>query len=80
MVLTAILDSNLEFYGQDSLKHNKYPSIRFAISKLAENDISFVSTTHLIQEISGFMFFQYGVGSHVWAAILDLNVKIGLRI
>ena len=79
MVLTAILDSNLEFYGQDSLKHNKYPSIRFAISKLAENDTSFVSTTHLIQEISVFVFFQYGVGSHVWAAILDLNVKNGLR-
>ena len=30
MVLTAILDSNLELYGKDSLKHNKYPSIRFA--------------------------------------------------
>ena len=80
MVLTAILDSNLEFYGQDSLKHNKYPSIRFAISQLAENDTSFVSTTHLIQEISVFVFFfQYGVGSDNWAAILDLNVKIGLR-
>ena len=79
MVLTAILDSNLEFYGQDSLKHNKYPSIRLAISKLAENDTSFVSTTHLIQEVSVFVFFQYGIGSHVWAAILDLNVKIGLR-
>ena len=78
-VLTTILDSNLEFYGQDSLKHNKYPSIRFAISKLAENDTSFVSTTHLIQEVSVFVFFQYGISSHVWAAILNLNVKIGLR-
>ena len=58
------------------LKHNKYPSIRFAISELAGNDTSFVSTTHLVQEISLFMFFQYGVGSHVWAAILDLNVKM----
>ena len=77
MVLTAILDSNLEFYGQHSLKHNRYPSIRFALSKLAENDTSFVSTTHLIQEISVFVFFQYGVGSHVWAVIS--HVKIGLR-
>ena len=58
MVLTAILDSNLEFYGQHSLKHNKYLSIRFALSKLAENDTSFVSTTHLIQEISVFVFFS----------------------
>ena len=58
------------------LKYNKYPSIRFAISELAGNDTSFVSTTNLIQEISLFMFFQYGVGSHVWAAILDLKVKM----
>ena len=76
MVLTAILDSNLDFYGQDNLKHNKYPSIRFAISKLTENNTSFVSTTHLIQEISVFVFFQYGVGSHVWAAILDLLSRL----
>ena len=77
MVLTAILDSNLEFYGQDSPKTQlKNPSVRFAISELAENDTSFVSTTHLIQEISLFMFFQYGVGSHVLAAILDFKVKM----
>ena len=39
------------------LKHSKYPSMKIAISELAENDTSFVSMTHLIQEISLFMFF-----------------------
>ena len=58
------------------LKDNKYPAIRFAISELAGKNTSFVSMAHLIQEISLFMFFQYGVGGHVWAAILDLKVKI----
>ena len=56
----AILDfesqdypNHLELYGQDSPKHNKYhDSIRFATSKLVGKDTSYVSTTHLIQDIS----------------------------
>ena len=74
MVKTVL--KHLNFMVKTVLKHNKYPSVRFAISELAENDTSFVSTTHLIQEISLFMFFKYGVGGQVWAAILDFKVKM----
>ena len=81
MALAAILDfegqdypilgNYLEHYGK-VLKHNKYHSIRFAISELAGKDTSFVSSTHMIQEISKYQyhrlcFFQCGVGGRFWA-------------
>ena len=72
--MVKTVPKHLNFMVKTVLKHN--PSIRFAVSELAENDTSFVSTTHLIQEISLFMFVQYGVGSHVWAAIVDFKVKM----
>ena len=76
LVFAAIFGQQSWTMVKTVLKHNKYPFIRFAISELTGKDTSFVSMTHLIQEISLFMFLQYGVGGHVWAAILDLNVKM----
>ena len=90
MVLAAILDfegqdypilgNHLELYGK-VLKHNKYHSIRFAISELAGKDTSLVSTTHLIQDIPKYQY--HCLCFSMWrrrlflgqAAILDLNVK-----
>ena len=62
------------------LKHKKYPSIRFLTSELARNDTSFVSMTHLILNITVYIFFQYGIGAYFWAAILDFKVKMVHKI
>ena len=68
------------FLVKTVLKHNKYPSIKFAISALVENDTSFVYTDpYDSRNITVYVFFQYGVGSHVWATILDFKGQDGLR-
>ena len=67
----------LNFMVKTVLKHKKYPSIRFLTSELARNDTSFVSMTHLILNITAYVFFfQYGVGAYFWAAILDFKVTM----
>ena len=48
----------LNFMVKTVLKHKKYPSIRFLTSELARNDTSFVSMTHLILNITAYVFFN----------------------
>ena len=54
------------------LKHKKYPSIRFLTSELARNDTSFVSMTHLILNITVYVF-------SIWHRGLLLGSHIGFQ-
>ena len=51
------------------------PVIRFMTSELARKDTSFVSMTHLILNITVYLF-QYGGRTYFWAAFLDLKVNM----
>ena len=60
----------LNFMVKTVLKHKKYPSIRFLTSELERNDTSFVSMTHLILNITVYVFSLWCrcllLGSHIW--------------
>ena len=60
------------------LKHNKYHSIRFAISELAGKDARRLVCLYDPPDSRNITIhiFQYDVGGHVRGGILDLNVKM----